>query len=99
MKLVKEIKTENQTWGIYELSERQKEKYNGNYILSRGVFSDFILKVEKEDSLIDKLDEIYYEGIFQTELEAIQQVEIVELKSKLIDIELKLKDIIDYYFE
>lgn len=99
MKLVKEIKTGSQTWGIYELSERQKEKYKGNYILSRGVFSDFILEIEEEDSLIDKLSKVYYEGIFQTELEAVQQTEIAELESKLKNINLKLRDIIDDCFE
>ena len=73
-------------------------KYKGNYILSRGVFSDFILKAEKEDNLIDKLNNLYYEGIFQTELEAIQQVEIAELKAKLNNIQCDLKDILNKNF-
>lgn len=99
MKLVKEIKTGSQTWGIYKISVNKKDKYNGNYFLSRGVFSDFILYIKTEDELINGLDKTYYEGIFETELEATQQVEIADLKSKLRNINLRLRDIIDDCFE
>ena len=98
MKLVQEIKKNDllsSNWGIYELNEKEKEKYGNNFVLSQGVFSDWAIKEFDVDELLQKIDRYKYEGFFETQKEAYMQVKLVEMKCKIDRIEYAIKEVLN----
>lgn len=98
MKLIQEIKKNDllsSNWGIYELNEKEKEKYGNNFVLSQGVFSDWAIKEFGVDELLQKIDRYKYEGFFETQKEAYMQVKLVEMKCKIDRIEYVIKEVLN----
>ena len=96
MKLVQEIKKNDllpSSWGIYELTQEEADKYGNKFALSQGVFSDFALEEIGADKLLSKLESSKYEGFFETQKEAYMQVKLVEMKCKIDRLEYAIKDL------
>lgn len=78
--LVNEVKIgENQTMGVYKLTDGQAKKYAGGlkYFLSSGIFSDYAFKHMSDDELLGNIKPQYYEGFFETEREAYLQAMLI----------------------
>lgn len=98
MELVQEIKKNkllSSNWGIYKLNKEEKAKYGNNYALSQGVFSDYAIKEYSADELLSGLRDHNYEGFFETQKEAVMQVKLVEMKSKIERMEFAMRDLLE----
>ena len=87
LKLVKQI---GANWGIYKIPKSTTKQYNGEYILSQGIFSDYALENMNNKDVIRNLREYCYEGIFKTIKEA-------EMTAKYADAISSLKNLIASY--
>lgn len=84
MKLIETVKvSDNQTMGIYELSEDGAKKHGKRYMLTCGIFNDYYLSRHGEEETISNLRDYYYEGLFETRLEAYLTAKLVAASSEL----------------
>lgn len=98
MKLIQKIKKNDllsKDWGIYELNKEEKEKYENNFVLSQGIFSDWAIKEIGVDELLQSLNRYEYEGFFETQKEAYMQVKLVEMKCKIDQMEYSMKKVLN----
>ena len=98
MKLIQKIKKNDllsRDWGIYELNKEEKEKYENNFVLSQGIFSDWAIKEIGVDKLLQSLNRYEYEGFFETQKEAYMQVKLVEMKCKIDKMEYSMKKVLN----
>lgn len=98
MKLIQKIKKNDllsRDWGIYELNKEEKEKYENNFVLSQGIFSDWAIKEIGVDKLLQSLNRYEYEGFFETQKEAYMQVKLVEMKCKIDQMEYSMKKVLN----
>lgn len=98
MKLIQKIKKNDllsRNWGIYELNKEEKEKYENNFVLSQGIFSDWAIKEIGVDELLQSLNRYEYEGFFETQKEAYMQVKLVEMKCKIDQMEYSMKKVLN----
>lgn len=98
MKLIQKIKKNDllsRDWGIYELNKEEKEKYENNFVLSQGIFSDWAIKEIGVDELLQSLNRYEYEGFFETQKEAYMQVKLVEMKCKIDQMEYSMKKVLN----
>lgn len=72
----------------------KKKKYENNYALSQGVFSDYTIKEFGVDKLLSNLKNFKYEGFFETQKEAYMQVKLVEMKIKIERMESAMKEVL-----
>lgn len=98
MKLIQKIKKNDllsKDWGICELNKEEKEKYENNFVLSQGIFSDWAIKEIGVDELLQSLNRYEYEGFFETQKEAYMQVKLVEMKCKIDQMEYSMKKVLN----
>lgn len=84
--------SEKQEMAIYQLSDEAKQKYGKSYLLSSNPYSDYAMKKFDEDYFIKKLREYYYEGLFETRLEAFLTARIVEANAQLSRVQIMFND-------
>lgn len=97
MKLVQKIERNDfllRNFGIYELNEEEREKYGNNYVLSQGIFNECVIENET-DKILSNINELYYEGFFETQKEAYMQVKLVEMKTELERLKSDMKKMLD----
>lgn len=94
--LINKVKIgENQTVGIYELTESQAKKYAGGkrYFLSSGIFSDYAFKHMTDDELLGSIKPWHYEGFFDTAREAYIQAKLMRADTIISVLSNALKEI------
>lgn len=78
MKLVKCVEVNpSQRMAIYELSPEAAKKHGKRYLLSRGEYREEVLKEHDESYFVSQLSKYYFEGLFETEVEAYLSAKLV----------------------
>lgn len=96
MTLIETVRvSRSQTMAIYELSDAMKQKYGKKYLLATCPYAERALARHDEEYFINNIREYYYEGLFETRLEAYLTTRIVEANVQLSYIANRLNELKD----
>lgn len=66
LKLIKTYPYGGHNFTIYEIPRELRDKYQGKFLLSQGIFGSWFIKNHETEDALKNINPYYYEGFFNT---------------------------------